>query len=250
MLSVVVVGFIRVGAVALAAGGLGAAVYFVADNGSDDSNDSLQTPATTTLEAPQPLTPPTATATATVVLGPTPTAAGIDTSDWKTYESPHGFTLKYPPEWVLETYEDVGLQRGFVKILNVGRQNTVSRMRDLGQMEGGESGDAWIEVAPGVLPRTVEERMAQCGGGLETPVPEGSTFVVRRETIGGLPAVVCGGSSPDTYDPLQKQVFFGEGYFLVLPQDQPLDLIGYAVDPDAGTLDTLRAIILTLELTP
>jgi hypothetical protein len=256
MLSGALVGLLRVGAVGLAAGGLGAGVYFVAQSGGDEDNGERAVEAvtaTSTLEAPASLTPPTATATvtATVVLAPTPTASSIDTSGWQTYQSPLGFVLKYPPGWLVEVNENITeIHPGFVKILNPMRQATVARQRSLGQMEGGESGDAWIEVSPGVLPQTVEERLAKCGPQDEATPPTDHVFWVRRETVGELPAGVCGGSGLDSYDPLQKQMFFGEGYFLVLPQDQPLDLIGYALDPAGETLDTMRAIILSLELTP
>jgi hypothetical protein len=101
MLSSALVGVLRVGAVVLTAGGLGTGVYFLAPAGDgEDAGSRLQAPeATATVDAPGRLPPPRPTP----IFPPAPiTPPPIDTSNWQTYISPLGFTIKYPPGWAVE----------------------------------------------------------------------------------------------------------------------------------------------------
>ncbi|MCH7512100.1 MAG: hypothetical protein IIB19_07020, partial [Chloroflexi bacterium] len=65
--------------------------------------------ATVSFEAPTatgPLSPP-------ADIGAPP---DVDTSGWPTYTSPLGFTIKYPPGWRVEEFENLGLPLGTARI--------------------------------------------------------------------------------------------------------------------------------------
>ena len=133
MLSSALAGMLRAGAVVLTAGALGGGVYFLVQAGdsqdpSPEDSTRLQAPSgpTATVEAPSDLSPPAdLSGPVKVKAPPTPTFPpapiadpGIDTSDWKTYTSRYGFTLKYPPGWVLKDNEPLGSPPGTVRLMD------------------------------------------------------------------------------------------------------------------------------------
>lgn len=97
----VLAGALKVVAVAATTAAIGGGIYLLAQTSDDDSSSS-------TLQAPEASATVDITATA-VVPTPTPvpsqptaTSSEIDTSNWNTYESKYGFSIKYPPDWVLQ----------------------------------------------------------------------------------------------------------------------------------------------------
>jgi hypothetical protein len=254
MLSGALVGLLRVGAVALAAGGLGAGVYFVAQSGGDEDTDSsVQAPATETLTAPTALSPPSSAPTADATLEPTAALPAVDTSDWKTYDSPLGFTLKYPPDWTVEMLNDKHVR--FVNPRTVQAQEDAISQGWLYVGRHPLAGEAGFGVQFGAAPGfNVDILHQSCE---QPPYPEepGHTRRAENTTFLGLKAVRCSGTSSvrgyanrgDTSTVVLESI--GETYWVEYPQASTMTLGGGVVLPSNDDVGVISAILSSFELT-
>ena len=161
MFSGTLAGALRVGAVLLTAGGMAGGVYFVVQVGERNDATQLQAQATATAVTGEPLSPPNQIGAPTAT--PPPPAAtppAIDTSDWLTYESPLGFTIKHPPGWLLQNMDVPGLPVGRVGIANE-RAQEVAPLRDHHKEDSFFGGEAWFEILPGTggVPFNADEHL-------------------------------------------------------------------------------------------
>lgn len=193
-------GLLRIGVVAVAAGGLGAGVYFMAEGGQEGGGDRLQARPTQTRTVPTPSVTP----------GP------LDTSDWKTYTSALGFTIKYPPTWAVVQFDP---DNNYVRILNERAQTEHARRVAEGiDEEAPKSGEAWIELGPGPPKFDVEGLFGICGGTATTV------------TFQDLPAVRCGSSV----------------YWIGLPSGSVVQISSPAVEAGPDTLGMLASMLSTV----
>ena len=229
----VLAGLLKLVAVGAAAGGLATGVYFLAQADGDDDPLSQTTQTAVQVSTSTPSAHPA---------GPTPPA--IDTSDWLTYESPLGFTIKYPPTWVVQEFP--GDPSGLVKILNERRQETIGQLPPSG--EGAQSGDAWVEISLGGLPRfDVEGLFRICGVDDASIRQSGLSVQATRTTFAGLPAVHCVQEGPNTFDP-QQQITV-QVYWVGLPSDAVVGIRAYAVDQDATVAQTIQTVLSSASFT-
>lgn len=150
---------------------------------------------------------------------------GSDASMWKTYRNDLGFSIRYPPSWKVVTSEAERPAPGGAKILNEKRQQQTA-------LEGGDSGEAWVEIIPEAFPRfDVDELFAVCGGASE------------NETVfAGRPAVLCAGEGRDAYSDLPLEVNL---YLIEFPPGHALHIATYALDTDETTRRLLAMILAT-----
>jgi hypothetical protein len=254
MLSGALVGLLRVGAVGLAAGGLGAGVYFVAQSGGDEDTDSsVQAPATETLAAPTALSPPSSTPTAGATLEPTPALPAVDTSDWKTYYSPLGFSLRYPPDWTVEMLNDRHVR--FVNPVTVQVQEDAVAQGRLYMGRHPVAGEAGFGVQLGSSPGfDVDGLRRSCE---REPYPEepGHTMRADETTFLGLRAVHCSGTTyVRGYNQLGESETvilesIGEAYWVEYPEGSTMTIGGGVVMPADVDPAVLRAMVLSFHLT-
>lgn len=155
-----------------------------------------------------------------------------DQAQWKTYESPLGFSMRYPPSWKVETYDG-----GLTKILNEKRQVQTA-------IEGGDSGEAWVEIGQDAIPsydaQALRESCESGGSGVATGV-----------TLAGRTAVHCmwPDDGKDVYSGLPS---WGQVYWVNFPPAHALSLVTYAIDTDRATHELLNSILATIsfEVTP
>ena len=175
----------RLHASALLAIGLGVIFLLACGSSSPAESATTATPTPTVY-----LVRPTPTLSSPVVTPPT-----IDTSDWKTYRTSSGVSIRYPPTWAVQKFP--GDPSGFVKLLNEHRQETVAQLPT--QTEGGRSGDAWVDISPwGQVRFEVDELLQLC----QPQSPADGQGVVRdavEVTVVGQPAVWCVSQGPDVY---------------------------------------------------
>ncbi|MGB2694970.1 MAG: hypothetical protein WBD55_07270 [Dehalococcoidia bacterium] len=245
MFSGALAGLLKVVAVGLTAAGLSAGVYFLAQAGEDASQraQSRVTPAM----SPEPLSPPQDARPTQTPSAPTPTfppaditpPPDIDTSNWKTYESPLGFTIKYPASWTLRDYETEGLAPGTVKILNKRAQEVGAPADE--PTEVWDSGQSWVEINPDPIPRfDITALRSLCGA--NEPAEPGRSISVREATFSGRPALHCRGDHPT---PAGGRIV-GETYNVKLPGDRVIAITAYAIDGDDSTLGMLQTILSTV----
>lgn len=264
MFSGALAGALRVGAVLLTAGGMAGGVYFIVQVGESNDAAQLQAQATETAIAGDQLSPPNQIdgppAETPTPLGPIPTPPAIDTSDWLTYESPLGFTIKYPPGWLVDEQAPPSLspeeeQRvnsgaippppsGGAKIINE-RAQEVRALRDPGDSgEGFAGGEALIEILPDPIPipRFDANALFQLCGGVNDQRTDSSSRV-SEVTIGGRPAVLCQQEGPSAFD---EHWVTGETYWVGLPSGRIVHIAAIAADGDTETLQILRTILSTV----
>ncbi len=202
MLSGALAAILKVGAVAVTTAGLGAGVYFLAQAGEgQDAADRVQAPAT--IETPGQLSPPNVIALTATPAEPTPTfppapitpPPNIDTSDWKTYESPLGFSLKSPPDWIVQDKEANGLPRGTARII----EGATWKGIESGEIvnEGGTARlppgrfAIWLDIAGTQRQFDAAWEVSVCvpeNRAVGAPHPDQQATLV---TFAGRPAVVC-----------------------------------------------------------
>ena len=229
-------------AVLLTAGGMSAGVYFLVQAGDAEDASQVQGQATATAQA-GPLSPPQDVIIPpipTPTFPPAPTPPAIDTSDWLTYESPLGFTIKYPPGWLLESTDIEALAQGRVKIFNEKAQRPA-----VGELSDGGSGEAWIEIAPLSYPPRldVDELFLICGVEDESMARSGYSVRAREVTFSGLPAVSCVQEGPTPNGRLRINV---DLFWVGLPSGSVGRIAAYAVDGGEGTFGLLQAILATV----
>lgn len=202
-----------------------------------------------------------------VVLSPTPGVASTPTlpvvqvaptatlalSEWKTYESPEGFSLRYPPTWTLVVFPAPDFNPPGVdsadSVWLMDPQFARARAEAL-EANGGlpagfepPAGSMKIEIA--VLPSTAQFDAAVFAQFCEAQVevPEGGTGLTRAESIdvAGARGVACdvqAGSSDQPAIPILRWVELADGGVLRL---QP----GLVGSPGDG-LQTIHAILASL----
>lgn len=258
MFSGALAGALKFGVVAVTAAGLGGSVYFIAQVGdADDATSRLQAPATAVQTPGQPSTPPPNTPPIPTPLDTpsTDTPATLDTSEWPTYSSPLGFTIKYPPGWEVREQEppqlspadqqmvDGGLiplpATGAAKIVNEKWQD-VAALVD-GPTEILDSGLAWMEIGPGLLPEFDSAALLEACGANEPQEP-GHSNTVTTATFAGLPAVQCIG---DHTRPGAGRIV-GNGYDIGLPSGRVIGITAYAVDGVPETFQLLEAMLASV----
>ena len=247
MLSGVLVGALRVGAVLLTAGGLGTGVYFLVQAGDADDALQLQGQATATAQAGQ-LSPPQDVVIPpipTPTFPPAPTPPAIDTSDWLTYESPLGFTIKYPPGWLPESTDSEAFAQGRVKIFNEKAQVERAKRRAVGELSGGGSGEAWIEIAPLSYPPRLDvaELFLLCGVEDESMARSGYSVRASEVTFSGLPAVSCVQEGLTTNGLLRINV---DLIWVGLPSGNVGRIGGSVIEGTDETFELLQAILATV----
>ncbi|MEX1254915.1 MAG: hypothetical protein WEE64_11315 [Dehalococcoidia bacterium] len=242
MLSSALAGLLKVGAVALTAGGLATGIYLAVQVGQEEDADRAQTgdtPAATStaLSPPNQVVRPTAkpTITPTYVLAPSPTPpTGIDTSDWKTYTSPDGYSFKYPPDWTLEEEPPLSVISPEV-------------VRSAGQPgEGSTPGMADVEVSfersDGFPVNAIIENCERPDPlSLPTDRPDTAGIV----TLLGHRAVECRQSG---INPTSRAQWLGLSYIIDFSPDTVIKLTGYVVPKGNVNLATVEAIIRSFAL--
>lgn len=203
MLSGIIGGVLRAGLVAATTGGLVTGVVLMARNAQNNDEQvqieatrSLATAATTADGIPN--TPP---------LTPDATPEAVDMGDWETHSSTYGYSIAYPPEWVLNEYpvagefpptDDPGETIALMNPLFVQARD------DAGIPGGGEfaplPGSVKIDVAvlpaQGAVGSTFDEAplVGLCQNvGDPIEALEGPQDVAEIATIDGSPAVICRG---------------------------------------------------------
>lgn len=247
MWSGLAVGLLRFGAVAITTGGIVGGIWFVAQNDDSGPIESISAqvetfPTLSPLSPPLgsgPLSPPVNGDDPTATFPPAPLTPPLDDSEWRTYTSPLGFTIKYPPTWAVVDFDTPGLPEGHVRIMNGRTQVEHSRRIDAGILGGDvQSGEAWIEIVPNGFPYfDVEEIFKLCGPPGAEPSP--SALAAKAVTIGGLPAVRC--ASKDPY--ATEAPFAGEAIWIGLPSGRVVQITTLAVEPDAATAGQFSAIL-------
>ncbi len=228
MFSGALAGVLKVGAVAITAAGLGTSVYFIAQVGdAEDETSRLQAPATA-LQTPYQLSPPntlTPTPTTSPTFPPAPiTPPAVDTSDWKRYTSPQGFSVRFPPDWRARA-------RGSLRLLN---PPTAHRYDDA--LAAGEvhvryvAGMAEFRVSIGGWDRFEPDSLIdQCQSpGVLYDDPPGQAKLV---TFLGRRAVLC------------ERILFADVGF-----SEPTELLGYRVEFPPGHTSTIS--LWATNLTP
>ena len=243
MFSGALAGALRVGAVLVTTGAMAGGVYFVVQVGERDDATQFQAQATATTIAGEQLSPPNQIGEPP---GPIPTPPAIDTSDWLTYESPLGFTIKYPPGWVVETYDDPEGPRGHARIidtrtLDAFETNTVV-------MEGGTViipkgfTVAWIDIDSASSPSQfdIDEHLRRCE-------PKGQSEVTAHDasvvTFAGRPAVRCFAEGPSADGEFWAR---GESYTVSLASGRIMTVIVPAYNADQTTVELVKSIPSTL----
>jgi len=155
-----------------------------------------------------------------------------DGETWKTYESPAGFTIEYPPSWKVVSYDAPGTQKGNVKILNEKRQQQTAP-------EGGDSGEAWVEIVPEAFPHApLDKELSSCGFSVG-----GGSSEVSDSTLGGRDAVLCVGSGPGVYSDLELRLL---SYSIEQPPGKTLAINAYAVDVGPEEFELLKRVLATV----
>ena len=247
MLSGMLVGSLRVGAVLLTAGGMSAGVYFLVQAGDAENASQVQGQATATAEAGQlsppqdVLIPPVPTPT----FPPAPTPPAIDTSDWLTYESPLGFTIKYPPGWLPENTDIEGLVQGRAKIFNEKAQEGRAQRLAVGELSGGGSGEAWIEIVPLTYPPRFDlNELFQICRPDNPLVPEPEPANRRDQvTFAGRPAVRCTGEGTTASGQLRINV---DVFWVDLPSGSVGHIAVYAIHGADETFELLQAMLASV----
>jgi hypothetical protein len=249
MVSGALAGLLKGGAVALTAGGLATGIYLAVQVGEEeDANraQTVQTPAVTStaLSPPNQVVRPTAqpTITPTYVLAPSPTApTGVDTSNWKTYESPLGFTLKYPPGWTIKDYESEGQAPGTVKILNETATAGFAERLGAGQLEGAKSGEAWIEISHNSSTRfDVHELFLICGVEDQSIRESGLSVEAAEVTFASRRAVSCAQEGPAPDGQSRIDVI---SYWIGAPSGGVTGITAYALDANEDSSRLLATIL-------
>ena len=246
MLSGMLVGALRVGAVLLTAGGLGTGVYFIAQVGDAEDASQLQGQATATAEAGQ-LSPPQDVIIPpipTPTFPPAPTPPAIDTSDWLTYTSPLGFTIKYPPGWVVEELDSsIDPEFNFPRITKQHPEGTGEIVIEGGtvRLPPGIS-HAWIEiqVVPGTPAYPAEARLEGCQTepAQQDRIREGSTT-----TLAGRPAGRC---FTQELDRTGAHVVTADGYYVESPSGDVVSFATYIFDGDDEIFGLIRTMLATV----
>ena len=227
MLSGVLAGALRIGVVALASGGLAGGVYLLVQVGEGEDASRLQAPqATITAPAPTP-TPPAAIPTPP---GPAATPPEIDTSDWLTYTSPLGFTIKYPPGWTVE----LGLPN--IRVVSPETAQAIAEefpgwrpgMAEVGFYIEADTFDANVIIENCLQPPALGYP------GDQPDTASAVTFLGRR-------AVLCVQSERGRDDPTSPQRL-GLGYVVELTPDTLLTVYGFVVPEGAIQFPLLEAM--------
>ena len=258
MFSGALAGALKLGIVAVTAAGLGTSVYFIAEVGdAGDETSRLQAPATaqpTPDEAPDQLSPPNdittptpdTTPAPTPTFPPAPTPPAVDTSDWKTYTSPLGFSIKYPPDWVV-TEED-SLSTGTARITRplaegVGAGDVA--------IEGGTVrlppgvSVAWVEIAPMPFPAEFDAAtlIELCTPRTLPALTSDRTQEITRVTVAGQPAVRCHGEGPDRNG---DNLIIGTAYQIGLPDGGVFIVTAYVAGNDAAALALNHVLLASI----
>jgi hypothetical protein len=240
MLSGALAGTLKLGAVLLTAGGLAGGIYLLVQVGEQEEAASrLQAPQATA-SAPATVTPP----------APTVTPPAIDTSDWLTYTSPLGFTIKYPPGWAVEEFGS-----SIDAIFDTARI-TMGHPEGTGEIiiEGGT-----VKLPPGLSHAWLEIRLISDTPlypakarlqGCKTEAPqtdrirEGSTT-----TLAGQPAGRC---FTQELDRTREHLVTVDAVYVALPAGNVVALAAYVFDGDDATFRLIQAILATVsfEATP
>ncbi|MCH8902029.1 MAG: hypothetical protein IIC88_06990, partial [Chloroflexi bacterium] len=157
MLSSPLASMLRVGVVLLAAGALAGGVYLLAQADDERAASSLETPAANALSPPADIGAP----------------PDVDTSGWPTYTSPLGFTIKYPPGWRVEEFENLGLPLGTARITKQHPAGTGEIVIEGGtvRLPPGLT-HAWIEIYPISDTPLYPAKARLQGCGTEAPQPD------------------------------------------------------------------------------
>lgn len=247
MLSGALAGLLKVVAVGLTAAGLSASVYFLVQaSDNEDAARRAQSPVTPASSS-EPLSPPQVALPTQTPSAPTPTfppaditpPPDIDTSDWKTYESPEGFSLRYPSDWTV-----LSGPPNF-------RVVSPEAARAIAQEEVDRNTPGMAEVAvwfdKGSL--DVDAILQDCERpdelSLEGESPDAGSVV----TFLGRRAVRCVQSGIEVEgEPSRSAQWFGVTYFIELSPGRVITASGYVVPNGAVKFDLLEAIIGSLSL--
>ncbi|MCH7718611.1 MAG: hypothetical protein IIB21_04000 [Chloroflexi bacterium] len=266
MLSSALVAVLRVGAVVLTAGGLGTGVYFLAPAGEgEDAASRLQAPeATAVVDAPG-LQPPSRP---TLTFPPAPvTPRPIDTANWRTYSSPLGFTIKYPPGWVVEEQAPPSLSPVEEQMVrggaippppSAGAIILNERMRDLKEtgeiiIDGGTvimpqgSSVAWFEISPMPFPPQFDANVLfEFCQPDDPPLPEpGRIREATEAAFAGRPAVRC---FTEGLDRSGEHWVTTDAYWIAPASGGMLSIVAYAFDGDERTFGLIRAMLASVSV--
>jgi hypothetical protein len=220
-------GALKVGAVLAVTAGMGGGVYLIAQAGEgDSSNSNLQAPEATITDSST-LVPSatsvagTPSAAATSTASPpgdsAPTASETDTSNWRTYESPLGVSIRYPAAWMVVAFDS---SVHYVRIMNPRAQEEYERRTAEGIVEEEPGpGEAWIELGAGPPVYDAAGLIATCGGS------------AAETAFAGQPAVRCG-----------SRIFWVRG-----PSGSVVQIAAPSVDQDATTVQLINSILATVQ---
>lgn len=213
-----------------------AGVLFALDGGSDATEQLQAPPATETAATPA------ATPLPDLVFEQT----DIDTSNWVTYESPLGFSIKYPPEWKLDEADpSTGVALGTARITM--RQPEGTRI----VIEGGGAFlppgvmHDWLEISPveGTAVYPLEERFTGC---ITEPPDPARPERIRQGSTGLVLGRTAGRCFTQGLDRTGGHLGTAYAHTIALSDDLALSLVFNVWDADEAMFDLTEAMLGTL----
>ena len=160
-------------------------------------------------------------------------SSAIDTSEWRSYVSPLGFELLYPPDWTLDIGSDSQM-----RILDPTYKKALDDAMAAGQGDVGLPpipGASQFSVIPDiVLGFDVDQLIGSCGND------------ARQATFLGRAAIYCPGTGTLT-DTLSSA---GHSYWVEFPPGHTMLVGGSVISEDAPDLAVVEAILSTFRFTP
>ena len=253
-------GLLKVGAVALTAGGLATGIYFAVQVSEDEDAERLQAPTaaatSTALSPPNQVVAPTPKPTATprYVLEPSPTApTGVDTSDWKTYVSPEGYSFKYPPDWTLAENPPGGYRVRLDNPVLVQHLENLRAEGVTGTEFGAVPGIARFTIGLGSAPFDMAFLILTCAETENLFVRDDPPNQATATTFAGRSAVRCGGVDlwrAAAGQPSETLEATGPGtYWIEFPRGQTATISAFAISATPDDLGTLEAMLNSFTIT-
>ena len=157
---------------------------------------------------------------------------GIDTSEWRSYISPLGFELQYPPDWTLDIVSDSQM-----RILDPAYKKALDDAIAAGHvgvglppLPGASQFSVIADISPGF---DVDHLIGSCGND------------ALRETFLGRAAIHCPGTGTLT-DTLSTA---GHSYWVEFPPGHTILVGGSVISESAPDLAIVEAILSTFRFT-
>ena len=160
-------------------------------------------------------------------------SSGIDTSEWRSYVSPLGFELQYPPDWTLDIVSDSQM-----RIVDPTYKKALDNAMAAGQedvglppLPGASQFSVIADISPGF---DVDLLIGSCGND------------ALQTTLVGRAAIHCPGTGTVT-DTLSSA---GHSYWVEFPPGHTMLVGGSVISEDAPDLAIVEAILSTFRFTP